>query len=87
MSDHVATGLPDLPPSCKLVYRVLEDEARPLTLQEITADIPGGLPDRTARLALQRLQNAGLVEMIPSARGDARKMEYRLAVASEDTSE
>ena len=66
--------LRELPPSAKLVAKVLETEA-PLSqggLAEASL-----LPDRTVRYALNRLQEADLVHSRYSFR-DARKQVYYL---------
>jgi DNA-binding MarR family transcriptional regulator len=58
----------NLPPSSKLVYKVLEDES-PLTQREIRERAL--LPARTTRDALTKLKDAGLVEeqlYVPDAR-------------------
>ncbi len=48
-----------LPPSVKLVYKVLEYRG-PLTQKEITAE--SCLPSRTVRYALTRLKEEGMLE-------------------------
>ena len=58
----------DLPPSAKLVYRVLDEDA-PLTQREIRQRAL--LPARTTRDALSKLEDGGLVEertYVPDAR-------------------
>ncbi|MFC7077042.1 MULTISPECIES: MarR family transcriptional regulator [Haloarcula] len=67
--------LRDLPPSAKLVAKVLEDEA-PLSQGQL-ADA-SLLPDRTVRYALNRLEDSGLVESRYSFT-DARKQVYFLS--------
>lgn len=64
--------LRELPPSAKLVAKVLEidDPLSHATLVEETL-----LPDRTVRYALERLEDQGLVDSRMSFR-DARKREY-----------
>ncbi|WP_227376873.1 hypothetical protein [Haladaptatus halobius] len=71
----------ELPPSAKLVYRVLEDDA-PLTQRQVREDAL--LPARTTRDALTKLKEQDLVEerlYVP----DARKRLYApLPVARPD---
>ena len=66
--------LRELPPSAKLVAKVLES-TEPLTHAELAEE--SLLPDRTVRYALERLDGAGLVDARMSFR-DARKRVYRL---------
>ncbi|MFC6862261.1 MarR family transcriptional regulator [Halomicroarcula sp. GCM10025817] len=66
--------LRELPPSAKLVAKVLEDEA-PLSQGQLAE--ASLLPDRTVRYALNRLQDAGLVDSRYSFT-DARKQVYYL---------
>jgi DNA-binding MarR family transcriptional regulator len=73
-SEEFRERLRELPPSAKLVAKVLESDA-PLSqggLAEASL-----LPDRTVRYALNRLDDAGLVESRHSFR-DARKQVYFL---------
>jgi predicted ArsR family transcriptional regulator len=65
----------ELPPSAKLVYLVLQ-EAGPLTQADIVDYT--GLPERTARDALDVLLNAGVVDKRPFGGGDARQSTYTL---------
>jgi DNA-binding MarR family transcriptional regulator len=67
--------LRELPPSAKLVAKVLEADS-PLSQGEIADETL--LPDRTVRYALNRLQDADLVGARHSFR-DARKQVYFLA--------
>jgi len=67
--------LRELPPSAKLVAKVLEDDA-PLSQGQLAEE--SLLPDRTVRYALNRLEEADLVESRYSFR-DARKQVYFLA--------
>jgi DNA-binding MarR family transcriptional regulator len=67
--------LRELPPSAKLVAKVLEDDA-PLSQGELAEE--SLLPDRTVRYALNRLGEAGLVESRYSFH-DARKQVYFLS--------
>ncbi|MFC6974247.1 MarR family transcriptional regulator [Halomicroarcula sp. GCM10025709] len=64
-----------MPPSAKLVAKVLEDEA-PLSQGQL-ADA-SLLPDRTVRYALNRLEDSELVESRYSFT-DARKQVYFLS--------
>jgi DNA-binding transcriptional ArsR family regulator len=66
--------LRELPPSAKLVAKVLETDA-PLSQGGVAE--ASLLPDRTVRYALNRLQDAGLVASRHSFR-DARKQVYYL---------
>jgi DNA-binding MarR family transcriptional regulator len=66
--------LRDLPPSAKLVAKVLEIEA-PLSQGQLSEE--SLLPDRTVRYALNRLEEGGIVESRHSFR-DARKQVYYL---------
>ena len=65
----------DLPPSAKLAYLVLQ-ESGPCTPAELRARAL--LDDRTARRALERLQEDDLVEVDPDF-SDARKMTYKVS--------
>ncbi|MBP2252212.1 DNA-binding MarR family transcriptional regulator [Halarchaeum solikamskense] len=69
--------LRDLPPSAKLVAKVLEYEET-LTQSELAEETL--LPPRTVRYALTRLDEAGVVDSRFSF-VDARKRLYTLAVA------
>ena len=66
--------LRELPPSAKLVAKVLETDA-PLSQGGLAEE--SLLPDRTVRYALNRLEEAGLVDSRYSFR-DARKHVYFL---------
>lgn len=66
--------LRELPPSAKLVAKVLEDDS-PLSQGGLAEE--SLLPDRTVRYALSRLADADLVESRYSFR-DARKQVYFL---------
>lgn len=66
--------LADLPPSAKLVAKVLEYDG-PLTQQELSEETL--LPTRTVRYALNRLEEADVVESRVSFT-DARKRIYTL---------
>ena len=67
--------LRELPPSAKLVAKVLEGDA-PLSQGQLAEK--SLLPDRTVRYALNRLAETGLVESRHSLQ-DARKQVYTLA--------
>ncbi|MFB6280612.1 MAG: winged helix-turn-helix domain-containing protein [Haloferacaceae archaeon] len=66
----------DLPPSAKLVAKVLDHDDR-LTQGELAEETR--LPPRTVRYALSRLEEAGAVESRFSF-ADARKRVYELSV-------
>ncbi|SDQ37280.1 MarR family transcriptional regulator [Natronobacterium texcoconense] len=66
--------LRDLPPSAKLVAKVLETDS-PLSQGQLAEE--SLLPDRTVRYALNRLEDVGLVDSRYSFR-DARKQVYFL---------
>lgn len=66
--------LRELPPSAKLVAKVLEDDS-PLSQGDLAEQ--SLLPDRTVRYALNRLEDAGLVDSRYSFH-DARKQVYFL---------
>jgi DNA-binding MarR family transcriptional regulator len=66
--------LRELPPSAKLVAKVLETDA-PLTQGQLAEE--SLLPDRTVRYALNRLEDQDLVASRHSFR-DARKQVYLL---------
>ena len=67
--------LRELPPSAKLVAKVLETDA-PLSQGQLAE--ASLLPDRTVRYALNRLEESGLVGSRYSFR-DARKQVYFLS--------
>lgn len=67
--------LRELPPSAKLVAKVLETDA-PLSQGQLAE--ASLLPDRTVRYALNRLEESGLVGSRHSFR-DARKQVYFLS--------
>ena len=68
--------LRELPPSAKLVAKVLETDA-PLSQGQLAEE--SLLPDRTVRYALNRLEESALVESRYSFK-DARKQVYFLTV-------
>jgi len=72
--DEYRNRLRDLPPSAKLVAKVLEADS-PLSQGQLAEE--SLLPDRTVRYALNRLEDVGLVGSRYSFR-DARKQVYFL---------
>ncbi|ELZ16091.1 hypothetical protein C477_16395 [Haloterrigena salina JCM 13891] len=68
-------SLTELPPSSKLVYKVLEYEGS-MTQEEIAAE--SRLCARTVRYALGKLEDAGLVTSRVHLE-DARQSKYQLA--------
>lgn len=74
MAENDGEELEDLPPSAKLVFKVLEYDG-PLTQKQIVQE--SMLSARTVRYALERLENIGIVsEDIYFA--DARQNLYRI---------
>ncbi|ELY89543.1 ArsR family transcriptional regulator [Natrialba hulunbeirensis JCM 10989] len=73
-ADEYRERLRDLPPSAKLVAKVLETDS-PLSQGQLAEE--SLLPDRTVRYALNRLEDVGLVDSRYSFR-DARKQVYYL---------
>jgi predicted transcriptional regulator len=59
MTDSVEEAIADLPPSAKLVYKVLEYNG-PLTQKGIVEE--SMLSARTVRYALERLDEVGVIE-------------------------
>ena len=81
MSDSSAEGLADLPPSAKLVYKVLQYNG-PLTQKGIVEE--SMLSARTVRYALERLEGIEAVdEDVYFA--DARQNLYEIVSASGET--
>ncbi len=72
--DEYRDRLRELPPSAKLVAKVLESDS-PLSQGQLAEE--SLLPDRTVRYALNRLEEVGLVNSRYSFR-DARKQVYFL---------
>ncbi|RQG88937.1 transcriptional regulator [Natrarchaeobius halalkaliphilus] len=72
--DEYRDRLRELPPSAKLVAKVLEADS-PLSQGQLAEE--SLLPDRTVRYALNRLEDVGLVGSRYSFR-DARKQVYFL---------
>ena len=75
-NDEFRERLRELPPSAKLVAKVLETE-EPLSQGQLAEE--SLLPDRTVRYALNRLSEAELVDSWYSFR-DARKQVYYLDI-------
>jgi len=73
--DEFRERLRELPPSAKLVAKVLEDDA-PLSQGQLAET--SLLPDRTVRYALNRLEDSDLVDSRYSFT-DARKQVYFLS--------
>lgn len=71
---EISEQLRELPPSAKLVAKVLADDA-PLSQGDLAEETL--LPSRTVRYALNRLEEAGLVDSRYSFH-DARKQVYFL---------
>lgn len=65
----------ELPPSCLLVIKALEEADHDLTQSGVVEE--SRLKARTARFALTRLENANIVEKRPST-ADARQSRYSL---------
>jgi DNA-binding GntR family transcriptional regulator len=74
LSDDFRERLRELPPSAKLVSKVLETDA-PLSQGQLAEE--SLLPDRTVRYALNRLEDEDLVDSRYSFQ-DARKQVYFL---------
>ena len=74
LSDDFRERLRELPPSAKLVAKVLETDA-PLSQGQLAEE--SLLPDRTVRYALNRLEEQDLVDSRYSFQ-DARKQVYFL---------
>ncbi|WP_276300371.1 MarR family transcriptional regulator [Halorussus lipolyticus] len=74
LSDDFRDRLRELPPSAKLVAKVLETDA-PLSQGQLAEE--SLLPDRTVRYALNRLEDEDLVDSRYSFQ-DARKQVYFL---------
>ncbi len=72
--DEYRDRLRELPPSAKLVAKVLETDS-PLSQGQLAEE--SLLPDRTVRYALNRLEDVGLIGSRYSFR-DARKQVYYL---------
>jgi len=81
MSDSDAETLSDLPPSAKLVYKVLEYDG-PLTQKGIVEE--SMLSARTVRYALERLDEVGVIEEDVYF-ADARQNLYEIAEEATET--
>lgn len=66
----------DLPPSAKLLFKIIEQEGS-LTKQQLVAE--SRLSKQTTRLALNRLKDADLLDEAVS-RSDARQSLYSLTI-------
>ncbi|MDY6817655.1 MAG: helix-turn-helix domain-containing protein [Halobacteriales archaeon] len=75
----MADSLADLPPSAKLVYKVLEYNDT-LTQGEIAEETM--LPPRTVRYAITRLEEIGVVDSRFSF-ADARKRLYSIDIGTD----
>ena len=81
MSETDGEGIADLPPSAKLVYKVLEYNG-PLTQKGIVEE--SMLSARTVRYALERLDEVGIIqEDVYFA--DARQNLYEIAEEATET--
>ncbi|HDJ89504.1 MAG TPA: MarR family transcriptional regulator, partial [Thermoprotei archaeon] len=69
----LAEELIEMPPSAKLVFKVLEYEG-PLTQKDIVEKT--FLPSRTVRYALNILSKRGLIKDIPNLRDARQKLYY-----------
>ena len=74
MVDELLDTVRELPPSAKLVFRVLEAEGDMTQQQVIEAT---GLPGRTVRYAVSELEESGAITKRPSL-FDARQRVYSL---------
>ncbi len=81
--DGATEKVEELPPSAKLVLKVLEYNGE-MTQGEIAEE--ARLSRRTIRDALSRLRNEKLVAKVPCLE-DARKSFYEIEVNSQDTTE
>ncbi|PSP84931.1 ArsR family transcriptional regulator [Halobacteriales archaeon QS_6_64_34] len=80
MTETDGEGITDLPPSAKLVYKVLEYDG-PLTQKGIVEE--SMLSARTVRYALERLDEVGVIEEDVYF-ADARQNLYELTELSAD---
>jgi len=80
MTETDEEGISDLPPSAKLVYKVLEYDG-PLTQKGIVEE--SMLSARTVRYALERLDEVGVIEEDVYF-ADARQNLYELTELSTD---
>lgn len=72
---HLAEDLLNMPPSSKLLLKILEYEGTMTQKELVTKTL---LPDRTVRLALSHLLGKGLVKKKVSIR-DARQKIYEIS--------
>jgi len=83
MTESDGEDITDLPPSAKLVFKVLEYKG-PLTQKGIVEE--SMLSARTVRYALERLEEVGVVEEDVYF-ADARQNLYELTIEDADMSE
>ena len=83
MSDSEGETIGDLPPSAKLVYKVLQYDG-PLTQKGIVEE--SMLSARTVRYALERLDEIGVIEEDVYF-ADARQNLYEIVESDEETAE
>jgi DNA-binding MarR family transcriptional regulator len=83
MPDETADSLDDLPPSAKLVYKVLEYDG-PLTQKQLIEE--SMLSARTVRYALERLEALDVVSE-DAYFADARQNLYQVAAEAKETAE
>ena len=83
MSDSEGETIGDLPPSAKLVYKVLQYDG-PLTQKGIVEE--SMLSARTVRYALERLDEIGVIEEDVYF-ADARQNLYEIVESEEETAE
>jgi len=83
MTESDGEDITDLPPSAKLVFKVLEYKG-PLTQKGIVEE--SMLSARTVRYALERLEEVGVVEEDVYF-ADARQNLYELTIEDADKSE
>ncbi|QSG14959.1 ArsR family transcriptional regulator [Halapricum desulfuricans] len=83
MTESDGEAITDLPPSAKLVFKVLEYKG-PLTQKGIVEE--SMLSARTVRYALERLEEVGVVEEDVYF-ADARQNLYELTIEDADKSE
>ncbi|AXR79007.1 helix-turn-helix domain-containing protein [Natrarchaeobaculum sulfurireducens] len=74
MPEQQPSDLEDLPPSAKLVYKILEYEDRPLPTPEIADE--AHLPESTVRHAIRRLDDADTIVWKNDLSSPGRKVYY-----------